>query len=604
MFTLQIGNDPFPVERLSRTCSRQVPDEWEFILPRGPQTAGRAGLPHDAKPGDDITLIWHSGKIDLRLLGWKTSPKHQGIRTVLASLIRQSKGVEALPQRVWQGHLTALLAPKEWVKIEENAALALQHISLHLCRPAGSQTAVSDARNLVLADILGWLEHEADVPLFLAAHSDGGLVLRAAADLTELPFRPASDRIADSQHVLGWGGPAGPPLIDEEWQTPLEGPQAVDAELIEAPSALGRSGDSAWTVVWWRGTWSQSTNGGDTLLITRRWQGGIPSHPNPPHGSGWLRLARMLGYKAQSNGGGAPVAEVQPFDYHRGKLVALTDEKHPLSCRLLTPYAGQKGDNCGVHFVPENGAIVAVATPSVFVWPTLLGEVREAACSRNGFGIFLPSDHSFDLTGGTIRISAKELKVSAESEICPASPPAAKNGKSDEKAGSDATPAPPKTSREFKLAMISGLSAGYALKFAKYLRGRIGAGVAVDGIFFQIWDTKNNQACIYFYGGGGLGVGFQLPWPHTVTTHGDWNPFTTTAEISCAQFGGLARFTSAGVGCWSINWINLTGSKSAVGADEVYMRISTGCTIGAGASSTLGEFILLEGPGPFTGREE
>jgi hypothetical protein len=162
-------------------------------------------------------------------------------------------------------------------------------------------------------------------------------------------------------------------------------------------------------------------------------------------------------------------------------------------------------------------------------------------------------------------------------------------------------PVPPKpaVSQQFNLAMVTGLSAAKALRFSKFFKGKVGAGVAVDVLFFQIWDTTNDQACMYAYVGAGIGVGLKILPSVSGTTHGPWNAFTTSAPISSAQFGGAARFTTAGVGSKSVNWINLMGTPP--GVDDVYMMIDTGTTIGAGASSTIGDFILLEGPGPFSG---
>jgi hypothetical protein len=173
------------------------------------------------------------------------------------------------------------------------------------------------------------------------------------------------------------------------------------------------------------------------------------------------------------------------------------------------------------------------------------------------------------------------------------------------KAKSDPPPPPPvppkpMVSMQFQLTMLAGLSGAKALRFTKILKGKIGAGAAADVLFFQIWDTTNNLACIYAYVGAGIGVGLTLlPW-HSATTHGPWNPFSTSpAAISSSQFDGPARFTTAGIASKSVNWINLLGTPP--GVDAVYMMIDTGTTIGAGASSTVGGFYLLEGPDPFSG---
>jgi hypothetical protein len=55
-----------------------------------------------------------------------------------------------------------------------------------------------------------------------------------------------------------------------------------------------------------------------------------------------------------------------------------------------------------------------------------------------------------------------------------------------------------KISRHFKIAMLTGVSAGLMLKASKYLtKLKLGIGPAVDTIFFIIWDTTNNFSCMY-----------------------------------------------------------------------------------------------------------
>jgi hypothetical protein len=160
-------------------------------------------------------------------------------------------------------------------------------------------------------------------------------------------------------------------------------------------------------------------------------------------------------------------------------------------------------------------------------------------------------------------------------------------------------PPRPKVSRHFKLAMLTGLSVSQAFKFARFLKGRAAGGLAVDTIFFMMWDTTNNQACIYVYVGVGLGVGLSFAPKVSATAHGPWNPITTEKPISCAQFGRWARFTTAGVWDWSVNWISLETPK---GLDNIdHASIDTGRTLGAGMSSSAGDFIRLAGPSPFHG---
>jgi hypothetical protein len=160
-------------------------------------------------------------------------------------------------------------------------------------------------------------------------------------------------------------------------------------------------------------------------------------------------------------------------------------------------------------------------------------------------------------------------------------------------------PTRPSVGENFKVAMLMGVSAGHAFKWLKYLKGKVGAGLAADSLFFIIWDTNNNLSSIYAYVGAGIGVGLTVLPKVSGTVHGPWNDFKTSAAISSAHFDGAARFTTIGAGNYTANWLNLLGTPS--GVDPVYMMISTGTTIGAGASSTAGTMILLEGPSPFSG---
>lgn len=159
-------------------------------------------------------------------------------------------------------------------------------------------------------------------------------------------------------------------------------------------------------------------------------------------------------------------------------------------------------------------------------------------------------------------------------------------------------PAAPKVSQKFKLSMLTGLSASHATKFAKFLKVKVGGGPMADVAFFMIWDTTNNLACYYVYIGLGLGVGLPDSPSVSVTTHGPWNDFTTEKPMAVWQFGKWSRFTTAGVASHSVNWITIETPK---GINNVYEKISTGITIGVGASSSIGDFIRVEGPNRFSG---
>lgn len=155
-------------------------------------------------------------------------------------------------------------------------------------------------------------------------------------------------------------------------------------------------------------------------------------------------------------------------------------------------------------------------------------------------------------------------------------------------------PSKPLVSQRFKVRMLGG---GAFSKPGKVLKLKPSAGVAVDVIAFQIWDTTNNLASIYVYTGGGAGAGFY--W--VSTTHvGPWNDFQTSAPISSAQFGGFTRFTTGGAGPHSINFLNMVGTPP--GVKDVYIEFfETGLTVGAGVSSTVGPMFLVDGPGQFKG---
>jgi hypothetical protein len=161
-------------------------------------------------------------------------------------------------------------------------------------------------------------------------------------------------------------------------------------------------------------------------------------------------------------------------------------------------------------------------------------------------------------------------------------------------------PRRPLTTRHFRIAMVTALSASQAVNVGKLFKlPKIAGGVALDGIFFTIWDTKNNIACLYVYIGIGLGVGFKILPQASFTTHGPWNDFTTEKPISCWQFGRWARFTTAGAGSKSVNWITMETPK---GVDNVEsLAIDTGTTYGAGMSSSIGDLIRVGQPERFHG---
>jgi hypothetical protein len=168
----------------------------------------------------------------------------------------------------------------------------------------------------------------------------------------------------------------------------------------------------------------------------------------------------------------------------------------------------------------------------------------------------------------------------------------------------DDTPPPrkvpkPLTTRNFKIAMVSGLSVTQAINVGKLFRVKIGGGVAFDGLIFLIWDVDNKIACLYVYIGIGLGAGLSFTPKVSMTTHGPWTYFKTEKPMSCWQFGRWARFTTAGAGSHSVSWITM---ETPPGIDNVSsLSIDTGTTLGAGMGSTIGDIIRADKPYRFSG---
>jgi hypothetical protein len=139
-------------------------------------------------------------------------------------------------------------------------------------------------------------------------------------------------------------------------------------------------------------------------------------------------------------------------------------------------------------------------------------------------------------------------------------------------------PAPPPVSTQFKIRLL-GAVAGSAGVFQ------------VENCFFQIADRKNNLTSFYVY--SSMGVAKGLPGLKlSATMKGPWNDFVTNSAIRVSQFGGATRFTSAGIGPWTSNHINMMGLPKGVSTVPAVLSISTGFTIGLGASTSVGDLIL------------
>ncbi len=152
-------------------------------------------------------------------------------------------------------------------------------------------------------------------------------------------------------------------------------------------------------------------------------------------------------------------------------------------------------------------------------------------------------------------------------------------------------PAPPtdvpKTTSQFTIRELGGLSGGIGLLVA-------------DAIYFQIWDRKNQLTTFYQHTAAGVGKGFKAGPPISATLQGPWNYFVTTGLMGTNEFGGAARFTTAGTMWWTFNSVNFMGLPRGIKTDPNPLDISTGFTVGAGAASSIGKMVL--GPTyPFSG---
>ena len=153
-------------------------------------------------------------------------------------------------------------------------------------------------------------------------------------------------------------------------------------------------------------------------------------------------------------------------------------------------------------------------------------------------------------------------------------------------------PPPPAVTTRFRLRQLSDVT----IARVRPRIGRLGAGPAAEGMVFEIQDLDNGLSAFYGYSGIGMGAGLDLtPWL-SGTDAGPWNRFTTSATMHVGDFGGPARFTTAGGGNYTINWIHIIGTPE--GVDSAYLQINTGTTYGLGATTTVGALQRVAGPMP------
>jgi hypothetical protein len=156
-------------------------------------------------------------------------------------------------------------------------------------------------------------------------------------------------------------------------------------------------------------------------------------------------------------------------------------------------------------------------------------------------------------------------------------------------------PPPPAVTRRFRLRLLAEMTLSGAPRFRRPPRARIGAGAAVDTMIFEIQDVEHRLSAIYGYSGLGIGLGISAFWL-SATDAGPWNDFTTSAPMNVGDFDGFTRFTSAGGGNYTVNYLHMLGTPD--GVDAVYMTINTGTTYGVGDTTTVGALQRIAGPMP------
>ena len=186
----------------------------------------------------------------------------------------------------------------------------------------------------------------------------------------------------------------------------------------------------------------------------------------------------------------------------------------------------------------------------------------------------------------TSKLSNDELDRSVEFVILPRaqqdSPPSRK------------IPAPPPVTTKFRLRVLGEATLSGVPKL-RLPKEKLGRGPATDILLFEIQDVEHKLSAFYGYSGLGLGVGYS-GLALSATDSGPWNDFKTSAPMSVGDFGGMARFTSAGAGKHTYNWLHMLGTPR--GVDSVWEFIKTGTTYGAGATTTVGALQRIKGPMP------
>jgi hypothetical protein len=115
--------------------------------------------------------------------------------------------------------------------------------------------------------------------------------------------------------------------------------------------------------------------------------------------------------------------------------------------------------------------------------------------------------------------------------------------------------------------------------------------VAVDFSIFQIWDQKAGKCSFYTYWAAG-GSGSLTPGFLSATTAGPWNDLVVTKPMAVNRFTGPSRFSTAGGGSLTKNYINFMGLPPGIATVPNPLPLNTGFTYGINGGTSAGKMKL------------
>ncbi len=115
--------------------------------------------------------------------------------------------------------------------------------------------------------------------------------------------------------------------------------------------------------------------------------------------------------------------------------------------------------------------------------------------------------------------------------------------------------------------------------------------VAADFSIFQIWDQKAGKCSFYTFWAGGISKSV-TPGFLSATKAGPWNDFAVNKALAVNQFIGATRFTTAGGGNDTKNYMNFMDLPADTHTIPNPLSLNTGFTIGIGGGTSVGNMKL------------